>query len=177
MPRENRLSIVWRMVFKSLGSSAGPRGTNCLKSMGCGAKSISDICLVGLRDREDVAELRAEEVECCEASSRKDNRTVGLKGRGVFSVSLPWTSVSCLLRLFEGEGVRTGRWFIAFGKRSARGYLLRFFPLCFRFAEFGNSISHRRTDWWSIAAYGICEWRLRVVDLIASKLRGVSAIT
>ena len=105
---KNRLSIVWRMVFKSLGSSTGPRGTNCLKSMGCGAKSIPDICLVGLRDRGDVAELRAEEVKCCEASSRKDNRTVGLKGRGVFSVSLPRRSVSCLLRLFKGEGVRAG---------------------------------------------------------------------
>lgn len=63
---------------------------------------------LGLRDRGDVAELRAEEVKCCEASSRKDNRTVGLKGRGVFSVSLPQRSVSCLLRLFKGEGVRAG---------------------------------------------------------------------
>jgi len=57
--------------------------------MGCGAKSISDICLVGLQDHRDVAELRVEEVKCCKALSRKDNRTVGLKGRKVFLVLLP----------------------------------------------------------------------------------------
>ena len=64
-------------------------------------------------ERSNVAKLRAE-VECCEASSRKANRTVWLEGHGIFSVSLPWTSVSCLLCLFEGERVRAGRWFIAF---------------------------------------------------------------
>jgi hypothetical protein len=62
--------------------------------------------LVGLWDRGDIVELRVEEVECCEALSCKDNRTVRLKGCGVFLVLLPRTLVSCLLRLFKGEGVR-----------------------------------------------------------------------
>ena len=77
------------MVFKSLGSSIGPRGTNYLKSIGCSVKSILDICLVGLLDYRDIAELRAEKVKYCKALSYKDNRTIRLKGRGVFLVLLP----------------------------------------------------------------------------------------
>jgi len=95
------------MVFKSLRSSVGPRGTNCLKSIGCGVKSISDIYLVGLQDRGDIAELRVEEVERYKASSYKDNRIVRLKGHRAFLVSLPRILVSCLLYLFKGKGIRT----------------------------------------------------------------------
>ena len=54
MPGENCLSIISIILFKPLGSSVGLRATNCLKSIGCGAKRISDICFVGFRDRKEV---------------------------------------------------------------------------------------------------------------------------
>lgn len=112
---EIRLSIVLRIRLSLARIFTARKFLSGLKYMGCGAKSISDIRWAKLQAFEDAAELRAEEAECCEASSHESDRAMGLNGCEVFLVLLLWTSMVYLLHLFNGGGGAVAGAFIVFG--------------------------------------------------------------